>query len=67
MRKQGYGFPILADVDKHVSKAFGVMRSRGLMVIRSVYVLDPDSRVFHAERGQGDFEAIVKTIREAST
>lgn len=64
VHNRGFGFSILADSDHSVSKAYGAMRPKGLMVIRSVYVIDPESRVFFAERGQSDFEKIVQMIRE---
>ena len=47
--KHGFGFPLLADVDKHVAKAYGVLGPLGF-VRRSVFVIDRDGTIIYAHR-----------------
>jgi peroxiredoxin Q/BCP len=47
--KQGFGFPLLADVDKAVGKAYGVLGPVGFYR-RSVFVVDKDGVIRYAHR-----------------
>ena len=46
----GFGFPLLADVDKAVADAYGVLGPLGFYR-RSIFVVDPDGRLTHVHRG----------------
>lgn len=45
----GFAFPLLADVDKAVGRAYGVVGPLGFYR-RSVFVIDPDGRITYAHR-----------------
>lgn len=47
--RHGFGFPLLADVDKHVARAYGVVGPFG-MPRRSVFVVDAAGRIAYAHR-----------------
>ena len=47
--KHGFGFPLLADVDKQVARAYGVVGPFG-MPRRSVFVVDAAGRIAYAHR-----------------
>lgn len=46
----GFGFPLLADVDKAVAEAYGVLGPLGFYR-RSIVVIDADGTVVHVHRG----------------
>lgn len=45
----GFGFPLLADVDKKVGEAYGVLGPLGFYR-RSVFVIDADGRISYSHR-----------------
>lgn len=47
--RHGFGFPLLADVDKSVAKQWGVLGPLGFPR-RSVFIVDPDGIVRYAHR-----------------
>ena len=48
-RQGGFAFPLLADADKAVGRAYGVLGPLGFYR-RSVFVIDPDGRIKYAHR-----------------
>jgi thioredoxin-dependent peroxiredoxin len=48
VKKQGYQFPLLVDVDKKVAKEYG---TDGMMIARTVYVINPKGSIIYAKRG----------------
>ncbi len=47
--RHGFGFPLLADVDKRVALDYGILGLLG-MPRRSVFVVDPSGRIAYAHR-----------------
>jgi len=47
--RHGFGFPLLADVDKRVAREYGTIGLLG-MPRRSVFVVDPAGRIAYAHR-----------------
>jgi len=47
--KHGFGFPLLADVDKHVSRRYGILGPLGFSR-RSVFVVDGEGFIRYAHR-----------------
>lgn len=62
-QKKGFGFPILADTDRTVTKAWQCLKADGKAVERTVYALDPDGRIIFSEQGQADYNDIMTCIR----
>jgi peroxiredoxin Q/BCP len=57
--KQNYQFPLLVDENKLVAKQYGC---DGLMVKRTVYVIDTAGKIIFAKRGRPANEEILKAI-----
>ncbi|MDE2292620.1 MAG: thioredoxin-dependent thiol peroxidase [Elusimicrobia bacterium] len=57
IQKFGLTFPLLADVDRKVCEAYGVWKKKSFMgreymgVERSTFVIGPDGKLVHVERG----------------
>lgn len=63
--KKGFNFPILSDPEGKITAKFKSQKEGGKGVLRTVYALDTEGNVIHAERGMGDFDAIVNKIKSA--
>jgi peroxiredoxin Q/BCP len=59
VEKQKYQFPLLVDEKKHVAKLYGC---DGLMIRRTVYVIDTTGKIIFAKRGRPANEEILKAI-----
>ena len=60
--RHNFQFPLLIDEDWKTAKAYGC--GGGLMVKRTVFVIDPDGAVVYAKRGMPPNEEILKAIAE---
>jgi len=49
--KKGFGFPLLSDPDKSVTREYGALMPGGTRVQRSVYVVGPDRKIIFGEKG----------------
>lgn len=68
--RHGFGFPLLADVDKSVAEAYGVVGLLGL-IRRSVFVIDGGGIVRYAHRALAGVtfrpvDELVAAVRSAS-
>ena len=66
----GFAFPLLADVDKEVGAAYGVLGPLGFYR-RSVFVIDPDGVIRYAHRATAGLtyrstDEIVEAVRTAT-
>jgi peroxiredoxin len=59
-RKKGFGFPILADVDLAVAKAYGA--EKGDRVQRTVVVIAPDGLIKYYKHGMPTDDEILKAL-----
>jgi thioredoxin-dependent peroxiredoxin len=59
VKKQNYQFPLLVDENRATAKAYGC---DGLMVKRTVYVIDTAGKIIFAKRGRPANEEILKVI-----
>jgi peroxiredoxin Q/BCP len=69
-RKHGFKFPLLADVDKKVGQAYGVLGPIGFYR-RSVFVVDKDGIVRYAHRAVAGLtykstDELVRAVKAAS-
>lgn len=62
--KKGFNFPILSDPGEEVTAKFKCQKPEGKGTLRTVYAVDTDGKVMYAERGQGDFEEILRIISD---
>ena len=67
--KQGFGFPLLADVDKSVGAAYGVLGPVGFYR-RSVFVVDGEGVIRYAHRAMAGLtfkssDELQRAVREA--
>ena len=60
VKKQGYQFPLLVDRDKNVAKQYG---ADGIMVQRTVYVVDREGKIVFARRGMPADAEILASIK----
>lgn len=62
IKRYSFPFTLLVDDKMKTAKAYGC---GGLMVRRTVYVIDPQGKIVFAQRGMPTNAEIVKAIREA--
>jgi thioredoxin-dependent peroxiredoxin len=60
-------FPLLADVGSRIAAAYGCSAIFGLLVRRTVYVIDKRGRVIFAQRGKPSVAAIQAALNTAPT
>lgn len=74
--KQGFGFPLVSDGDEALCNAFGVIGEKNMYgkkvlgVIRSTFLISPDSRIVQEWRGvkvAGHAEAVLEALKAAQT
>jgi peroxiredoxin Q/BCP len=58
-KKQNYDFPLLVDAGKKTAKAY---KADGLMIQRTVYVIDKEGKIAFAKRGTPDNLEILEAI-----
>jgi thioredoxin-dependent peroxiredoxin len=61
---QNYPFPILVDEGASISRNYGALRPEG-GIQRTVYIIDPQSRVLFAQQGMPSDEDLAQAIRNA--
>jgi thioredoxin-dependent peroxiredoxin len=61
IHRYNFEFPLLVDVGMKTAKAYGC---GGIMVKRTVYVIDPEGIILYAKRGMPADEEILKAISE---
>jgi peroxiredoxin Q/BCP len=49
--KFGFGFPLLSDVDRSITKAYHALKEDGRGIQRTVYLIGRDGMIRFAERG----------------
>lgn len=49
--KMGFGFPLLSDPERAISRSYGVLKDDGVGIQRSVYAIRRDGIVVYAVRG----------------
>lgn len=59
VEKQHYQFPLLVDTDKKVAAQYG---TNGLMIQRTVYVIDKEGKIVYAKRGMPPDSEILASI-----
>jgi peroxiredoxin Q/BCP len=59
VKKQHYQFPLLVDENKAVAKMYG---TDGLMIVRTVFVIDKKGVIVFAKRGMPDDSEILASI-----
>ena len=73
--KQGFKFPLVSDADEKLCNAFGVIGEKNMYgrkvlgVIRSTFLISPDSRIVQEWRGvkvAGHAEAVLEALKVAS-
>ncbi len=50
-KKMAFGFPLLSDADRAITRAYGALKEDGRGVQRTVYAIRPDGTVAFAARG----------------
>jgi peroxiredoxin Q/BCP len=70
-KQGGFGFPLLADTDKSVAEAYGILGPLGFYR-RSVFVVDAEGMVRYAHRAVAGLsfrstEELVRAVKSAST
>ena len=74
--KQGFRFPLVSDGDEKLCNAFGVIGEKNMYgrkvlgVIRSTFLISPDSRIVQEWRGvkvAGHAEAVLEALKAAQT
>lgn len=61
--KHGYDFPIVADEDEQIRKAYGVGKILGLfMQSRTVFIIGADGKIAYAEKGSPSTEEIIGVL-----
>jgi thioredoxin-dependent peroxiredoxin len=60
VKKQGYQFPLLVDNNKTVAKLYG---ADGIMIQRTVYVIDKEGKIVFARRGMPANAEILASIK----
>ena len=63
--KYGFEFPILTDTDGAVAQLFGSLLKTPikLVIVRTVYLIDPTGRIHLAQRGAPSSEELLHSIR----
>ena len=73
--KQGFNFPLVSDADEALCKAFDVIHEKNMYgrkvlgVVRSTFLVSPDSRIAQEWRGikvAGHAEAVLDALKVAS-
>jgi peroxiredoxin Q/BCP len=64
VHKQNYQFPLLVDAGKKIAKEYG---ADGLIIKRTVYVIDPAGVIVFAKRGMPPDAEILASITEPRT
>ena len=73
--KQGFKFPLVSDADEALCKAFDVIHEKNMYgrkvlgVVRSTFLISPDSRVVHEWRGvkvAGHAVSVLEALQAAS-
>jgi len=73
--KYGFGFPLLSDPKRNVSRAYGVWQEKSLYgqksmgIVRSTFVIDPDQllrNIYRNVRAKGHVQEIVDFLTAAS-
>jgi thioredoxin-dependent peroxiredoxin len=68
-------FPLLADADKRLCEAFGVIQEKNMYgkkvmgVVRTTFIIGPDSRikhVFHKVKPEGHAEEVLEYLKQAA-
>lgn len=74
--KQGFRFPLVSDADEKLCNVFGVIGEKNMYgrkvlgVIRSTFLISPDSRIVQEWRGvkvPGHAEAVLDALKAAQT
>lgn len=74
--KQGFKFPLVSDADEKLCQAFGVIGEKNMYgkkvlgVIRSTFLISPDSRIVQEWRGvrvAGHAETVLDALKAAQT
>jgi thioredoxin-dependent peroxiredoxin len=73
--KERLPFPLLADIDKNVAEAFGVMKEKNMYgkkvrgVARTTFVIGPEGRIQHIfenVKADGHAEQVLAYLKEAA-
>jgi|SRR5579863_6154924 len=68
-------FPLLADTDKKVADAFGVLKEKNMYgkkvigIVRTTFIIDPDGTIQHIfpkVKAEGHAEEVLAYLKEAS-
>ncbi len=60
--KMRFGFPLLADSERAIAKAYRALKEDGHGIQRSVYVVTRDGRIAFAQRGAPPVDDIVAAV-----
>jgi glutaredoxin-dependent peroxiredoxin len=60
--KLGLPFPLLSDLNREISRAYGTLKSDGKGISRSVCLIDRDGRVLYSQAGAPGAELIIESL-----
>jgi len=60
--KMGFNFPLLADPDRAIARAYRALKEDGKGIQRSVYVVKQDGTIAFAQRGAPPVDEIVAVV-----
>ncbi len=58
-----FGFPLLSDADREITRAYGALKWNGLRVQRTVYVVRRDGTIAFAARGAPPPSELIAAVR----
>lgn len=61
--KKGFGFTILSDPDKKTAKKYDSLKTGGILIQRSVYVIGPDGKIIFAGKGMPENQKMMDAIK----
>jgi peroxiredoxin Q/BCP len=64
--KKGFGFTILSDPGKTIAKKYDSLKTGGILIQRSVYVIGPDGKIIFAEKGMPENQEMIDAITAVS-
>ncbi len=63
-QKFGFDFPIAADTDRAVCRAYDVLKENGTSVQRTVYIVDRAGVIRYAKQGMPSTEEVLQALDE---
>jgi len=61
--KFGFTFPLLADTDRDVARAYLALKPDGKGILRTVYLIGTDGRVRFGQRGAPGADEVLAALR----